>query len=91
MQNQNQSYPTVCLNHALEKSVDFVLAVAVVTTLHEVVVLSSPAAVGRVELEGPEEVGGLLEAGSDREDLVDQVLHADDVALACGTRRTSYN
>ncbi len=44
--------------------------------------LLPPAAGGRVELEGPEEVGGVLEVGPHREDLVDQILHADDVELA---------
>jgi hypothetical protein len=34
------------------------------------------------ELEWPEEVGSLLEVGTDGEDLVDQVLHADDTVLA---------
>ena len=34
------------------------------------------------QLEGPEEVGGLLEVGADSEDLVDEVLHADDAVLA---------
>lgn len=34
------------------------------------------------ELEGPEEVGGLLEVGANSEDLVDEILHADDAVLA---------
>lgn len=34
------------------------------------------------ELEGPEEVGGLLEVGADSEDLVDQILDGDDAVLA---------
>ena len=42
-----------------------------------------PPAPGRVvELEGPQEVGGVLEVGADGEDLVDEVLHADDAHLA---------
>lgn len=40
------------------------------------------ATVGVAELEGPEEVAGLLEVGADGVDLVDQVLHADDAVLA---------
>ncbi len=44
--------------------------------------LLSPAAGGSVQLEGPEEVGGVLEIGPHREDLMDEVLHADDVELA---------
>lgn len=38
------------------------------------------------ELEGPEEVVGLLESRADGVDLVDEVLHADDVVLAEGLR-----
>jgi hypothetical protein len=34
------------------------------------------------QLEGPEEVAGLLEVGADSEDLVDQILHADNAKLA---------
>ena len=34
------------------------------------------------QLEGPEEVAGLLEVGSDSEDLVNQVFHADNAVLA---------
>lgn len=38
---------------------------------------------GRVgELEGPQEVGGLLEVGADGVDLVDKILNADNAVLA---------
>jgi hypothetical protein len=37
---------------------------------------------GVAELERPQEVGSLLEVGADGEDLVDQVLNADDTVLA---------
>lgn len=37
---------------------------------------------GVAELEGPEEVGGLLEVGADGENLVDEILHADNAVLA---------
>ena len=47
------------------------------------VALLAVALARRAELEGPEEVGGLLEVLSDRVDLVDQVLDADDVVFAC--------
>lgn len=44
---------------------------------------ASAEATGRVgELEWPQEVGGLLEVGSDGVDLVDEILHADDAVLA---------
>lgn len=37
---------------------------------------------GVAELEWPQEVGGLLEVGANSEDLVDQILHADNAVLA---------
>jgi len=40
---------------------------------------------GRGELEGPEEVVGLLEVGTDGPDLVDKVLNAGDTVLTEGT------
>ena len=40
------------------------------------------AAGGITQLEGPEEVARLLEVGAHGEDLVDQILHADDAELA---------
>jgi hypothetical protein len=59
------------------------LTVAKVTTLDEVQELPrTEAASGVGELEGPEEVGGLLEVGADGVDLVDEVLDADDAVLA---------
>lgn len=59
------------------------LTVAKVTTLDVVLELAGTEATSGVgELEGPEEVGGLLEVGADGVDLVDQVFHADDAVLA---------
>ena len=59
------------------------LAVAKVTTLDEVLELAGTEATGgRGQLEGPQEVGGLLEVGADGVDLVDEVLDADDAVLA---------
>ena len=58
------------------------LTVAKVTTLDVVLELASAEATSGVgELEGPEEVGGLLEVGANGVDLVDQVLHADNAVL----------
>ncbi len=70
------------LNHASEQIVDVLFTVAEVTTLSEVVGLLLPAAVRVVELEGPEEVGRLLEVRADGENLVDQVLNANDAVFA---------
>ena len=36
---------------------------------------------GRLQLEWPEEVVGLLEVWANRHDLVDKVLNADDIVL----------
>jgi len=47
-----------------------------------VVGLLSPSSGWVVQLEGPQEVGGVLEVGSNSEDLVDQVLNTDDAHLA---------
>ena len=58
------------------------LTVTKVTTLDVVLELAGTEATSGVgELEGPEEVGGLLEVGADGVDLVDQVLHADNAVL----------
>jgi hypothetical protein len=71
------------LVHPADEGVDVLLTVAEVTTLNEVLKLAgAETTVGVAELEGPEEVGGLLEVGADGVDLVDQVLHADDAVLA---------
>lgn len=71
------------LVHLADESVDLVLTVTKVTTLNEVAELASAETTGWVgELEWPEEVGGLLEVWSDSEDLVDEILHADDAVLA---------
>lgn len=40
------------------------------------------AAVGVGQLEGPQEVGGLLEVGADGVDLVDEILNTDNAVLA---------
>jgi hypothetical protein len=71
------------LVHLADKSVNVLLPVAQVTTLDEVEELAGTETTsGVAELEGPEEVAGLLEIGTDGVDLVDQILHADNVVLA---------
>ena len=44
--------------------------------------LLSPSPSWVVQLEGPQEVGGILEVRSNSEDLVDQILNTDDSHLA---------
>lgn len=66
----------------MHKLVNEVLAVAVVTTLNEVGELVTPATRGGVELERPQEVGGLLEVLANSEDLVNKILNANNAVLA---------
>ena len=59
------------------------LPVTKVTALNEVLELAGVETAVRVaELEGPQEVGGLLEVGANGVDLVDEILNADDAVLA---------
>ena len=74
---------TTDLVHLSDETVDVVLPVTSVTTLDEVLDLAGvEATVGVGELEGPQEVVGLLEVGANRVDLVDQIFHADNAVLA---------
>jgi hypothetical protein len=71
------------LVHLSDQSIDLVLTVTEITTLNEVTEFSSAETASWVaKLEWPEEVGGLLEVWTDGEDLVDQILHADDSVFA---------
>lgn len=71
------------LVHLADETVDVLLAVTGVTTLDVVLELASAeTTVGVGQLEGPEEVVGLLEVGANSVDLVDQILHADNAELA---------
>jgi hypothetical protein len=63
--------------------VDVFLTVAVFTTLDKVNRLLALVTTGRVgELEGPEEVVGLLKVGANSIDFVNQILDANDAKLA---------
>merc|ERR1712019_179312 len=70
------------LDHFLQEVIDLVLSATEVSTLDKVVGLLSPSTSWVVQLEGPQEVGGVLEVGSNSEDLVDQILNTDDSHLA---------
>lgn len=71
------------LVHLADEAVNGLLAVTKITTLDEVLELAGAEATGGVgQLEGPEEVGRLLEVGADGVDLVDEILHADNAVLA---------
>lgn len=71
------------LVHLADETVDVLLTVTGVTTLDVVLELASAeTTVGVGQLEGPEEVVGLLEVGANSVDLVDQILHTDNAELA---------
>lgn len=71
------------LVHLANESVDVLLTVTGVTTLDVVLELASAETTSGVgQLEGPEEVVGLLEVGANSVNLVDEILHADNAELA---------
>lgn len=71
------------LVHLADQSIDVLLTVTGITTLDEVPELPSMEATSGVgELEGPQEVGGLLEVGANGVDLVDEILDTDNSVLA---------
>ena len=83
LHTQAKLTPDVTSVHLANELVDVGLAVAEVTTLNVVLELRLyPATVGVRELDGPEEVGGLLEVGANGEDFVDEVFHGEDVVFA---------
>ena len=73
-------------HHARDELVDLLLTVAPDTALLVRVSLLGEAAEGRAELEGPEEVVGLLEVVTDGPNLMDQILNAVDALLTKGAR-----
>jgi len=83
IRRKSHQRPRTLLVHLLDESVDVLLAVTKITTLDVMLELASAeATVGVGQLEGPQEVGCLLEVGSDCEDLVNQILNADKAVLA---------
>merc|ERR1719411_1130061 len=73
---------TKILDHFLQEVVDLVLSATEVSTLDRVVGLLSPSPSWVVQLEGSQEVGGVLEVWSNSENLVDQILNTDNSHLA---------
>jgi len=69
-------------HHAGDELVDVLFTVTPGTSLHVRVSLLFEALEGGVELEGPEEVVGLLELVTNGPDLVDEVLNAGNTVLA---------
>jgi hypothetical protein len=70
------------LDHLFEKTVDKFFPVTKVATFREVVGLFAPSATSVVQLEVPEEIVGHFEVGSDSENLVDEILDANDTEFA---------
>lgn len=71
------------LVHQLDHAVDVTLTVTSVTTLDVVgELLALESTVGVRQLEGPQELVGVLEIGASSGDLVNQVLDRDDSVLA---------
>lgn len=71
-----------CSHHAGNEFVDLLFAVAPDTTLLVRVSLLLETTDGGGQLEGPEEVVGLLEGVTDGPDLVDEILDAVDTLLS---------
>lgn len=69
---------TLLLVHTADERVDLVFAVTSHTTFNVVLLLLGHTAVRGGELEGPQEVGALLEVRADGVDLVDQIFDAND-------------
>jgi hypothetical protein len=69
-------------HHAGDELVDEFLTVAPGSAGGEIVSLLLETSEGGGELEGPEEVVGFLEVGTDGPDLVDKVFHAGDAEFA---------
>jgi len=70
-------YCVPCLDHPPQEHIYFVFPVTIVATIHKVVILLYPATSWCIELEGPQKAVGLLEVGTTRVYLMDQVLNTD--------------
>ena len=70
------------LVHPPDQSVDLVLPVPSISSLHKVSGLLVHATTGGRQLEGPQEVVGGLEVLTNCVDLMDQVLDTDDAVFA---------
>merc|ERR1719322_898329 len=73
---------TTNLNHFSQELINLVFSVAKVTTLNKVVGLLSPSSGWSVQLEWPQEIGGVFEIRTNCYDLMDQIFNTDDSHLA---------
>ena len=74
-----EKQPIHALIHGADKVVDVLLSVAILAALHIVLAFDINATLRCGQLEGPQEIGCLLECWANCEDLMDQVLNADYV------------
>lgn len=74
---------TITLVHPPDHSVDLVLPVASISSLHKVCGLLVHTTAGWRQLEGPQEVVGGLEVLSNCVNLMDEILNTDDAIFAC--------
>ena len=81
---ESRGEPSNILDHVTQQCVDLVLTAAKVTTFNKVIGLLAPASVGSVQLKRPQQIRHILEVGSDGENLVNHVLHANDAMAAQG-------
>ena len=79
-----------CSVHPANESVDETFPVAMVSSLNEMPRLLSIASTSIAQLERPQEIVSLLEVGSNGEDLVHQILHADNAFLPKHLEDTAY-
>lgn len=67
----------------MNQIIDLGFTVTSVTTFHKVLDFASvETAVGRTQLEGPQEIVGSLEVGADSHNFVDQVFHTNNAKVA---------
>jgi hypothetical protein len=81
--NKPRAETSFFLVHFSDQGVDLVLAVTQITTFNKMPKLAcAKSSGGGIQFERPQEVGGLLEVGTNGEDFVDQILHANNTVLA---------
>ena len=70
---------TANLDHLSQQLVNSLLSITSITTLDKMLEFSRPPSTGRItQLERPQKVVRLLEIGSNRENLMNQILHTLD-------------
>ena len=81
MNDCNKHKTCTALNHSINKLANENLMVTIVTTLIEVTELLAETTSRSVQLEWPEEVGGLLEVRTNSVDFMNEIFHRDNTEL----------